>query len=298
MPIDKDGNIADVIMDPSSIISRMNAGRLYEQYFNGMSRKCQKLVRESVNYKYIDQCTDDEINNAYNIILGLLELLDTEQYKTYKSVKDINVKKDIVNEALTKEVYLLYKVSSDKLPYQITKDSINTIYQPTIDKVKYNRYGKTIVTKDSVLIAPIYTMILSKTADNFLSNASAKTNHFGMPIGVGSANRHKLPWRNSPVKTLSETESRLYVSYVSRKALAELKDRGVSSETHKHVYKNVLEAPIPTNIDHVVDRSVVPYGQDSGLGLINNIFNSGGISIEYVPENKFSSTRYKLKGIK
>ena len=286
MPVDKDGAIADVIMDPSSIISRMNAGRLYEQYINGMSRKCRKIVRECLNYKTIENCSDVEVEQAFKYIVGLTELLQTEQYEAYSKLKDINVKKDIVNEALTKEVYLLYKVSSDKLPYQITKDSINSIYKPTIDKVKYSRYGKTIVTKEPVMIAPIYTMILSKTADNFLSNASAKTNHFGMPIGVGSANRHKLPWRNSPVKTLSETESRLYVSYVSRRALAELKDRGVSSETHKHVYKNVLEAPIPTNIDHVVDRSVVPYGQDSGLGLINNIFNSGGISIEYVPEKK------------
>ena len=286
MPVDKDGSVADVIMDPSSIISRMNAGRLYEQYINGMSRKCRKLVRELVNYKSIENCTDSEVEQAFNYILGLTQLLETEQYAVYSKLKDINTKRDIVNECLTKEVYLLYKVSSEKLPYQITNDSIDTIYRPTLDKVKYNRYGKTIVTKDNVLIAPIYTMILSKTADNFLSNASAKTNHFGMPIGVGSANRNRLSWRNSPVKTMSETEIRLYVAYVSRLALAELKDRGVSANTHKHIYKNILEAEQPTNIDHVVDRANVPYGQDSGLGLINNIFNSGGINIKYVPENR------------
>lgn len=297
MPITIDGERADVIMDPSSIISRMNAGRLYEQYFNGMSRKCKKLIKEVLQNKKVSECSDAEVDEAYKYIVELTGILETEQHKAYSNVKDIMLKREIVNEAVEKEVYLLYKVSSEKLPYQVTNDSIPTKFRPTIAPVSYKSYGKTIVTKEPVMIAPIYTMILSKTADNFLSNASAKTNHFGMPIGVGSANRHKLPWRNSPVKTLSETESRLYVSYVSRRALAELKDRGVSSETHKHVYKNVLEAPIPTNIDHVVDRSVVPYGQDSGLGLINNIFNSGGISIEYVPENK-SVQQDINKGIK
>lgn len=286
MPIDKDGNVADVIMDPSSIISRMNAGRLYEQHINGMSRKCQTLIRQHVSYKNITQCTDKEVDECFNILLGLLELLETEQYAGYKMVTDMNVKRSIVEEVLTKEAYILYKVSSNRLPYQIANDSINTIYKPTLDKVQYKSYGKTITTKDSILIAPIYTMILSKTADNFLSNASAKTNHFGMPIGVGSANRNKLPWRNSPVKSLSETEFRLYVSYVSRRCIAELKDRGVSALTHRHLYKNILEAPQPTNIDNVVDRKVMPYGQDSGLALINNIFNSGGISIDYVSNRK------------
>ena len=129
------------------------------------------------------------------------------------------------------------------------------------------------------MIAPVYTIILSKIGDNFLSVAGAKLNHFGFPIGVGSATRNYLPYRASPTKILSETESRLYLSYVSRKAIAELKSRANDIDVHESLYRNILDSEIPTNIDTVYDRKEHGYGEDSAMELINNIFNCAGIEI-------------------
>ena len=42
--------IADVVMDPSSVVSRMNPGRIYEQKFNAISRKTQYEIRKAMNY--------------------------------------------------------------------------------------------------------------------------------------------------------------------------------------------------------------------------------------------------------
>ncbi|MEA3451261.1 MAG: hypothetical protein U9Q83_05090, partial [Bacteroidota bacterium] len=141
-------------------------------------------------------------------------------------------------------------------------------------------------TKDKLMIAPEYTILLAKTADNYLATASSKTNHFGLPIGSGAKTRHRMPYNNNAVKTISETESRLYISYVSRYGLAELKDRGASLNTHKHIYTGVLNADKPTNVESIVDRSIVPYGGESSLELINNIFNSAGVAIDYVKDTK------------
>lgn len=277
---------ADVVMDPSSLVSRMNVGRIYEHYFNAMSRKTQYEIRKAMGgIKSIDQYKVSELEAGWNILMGLLELIGTEQFIEYNKIKDIEVKKHILEECINKEVYIIYRVSSKKRPYQIVMDSRGTIYQPEVTKVHINgENGKVFTTKDDIMIAPIYTILLSKTSDSFLSVAGAKLNHFGFPIGVGSATRNYTPWRSSPTKILSETETRLYTSYVSRTAIAELKNRANNIDTHMAIYNNILNADTPTNIESVYDREKYGYEDDSAMELINNIFNCAGIEIKYIPE--------------
>lgn len=286
MPYDNFGNRADVIMDPSSVPSRMNAGRLYEQYFNAISRHTKKQVINMLgNVQDVSVCNDSQINQAFDVVLGLLKIIGTEQYDGYKQIKDRETKEVVLQEIIDKELFLLYKISSAKKPYQISLEVQGTMYEPPIDHINIKSNGMFKPSIDKIMIAPLYVILLAKTADNFLSTASAKTNHYGLPIGVGNTGKHRLPWRNSPVKILSETETRLFLAYGSRLGVAELKDRGNAMETHEHVYRNILNARTPTNIDRVVDRNKIPYGGDAALALVNDIFNAGGISIEYVPDN-------------
>ena len=134
------------------------------------------------------------------------------------------------------------------------------------------------------MISPQYTILLNKTAETYLSVEGASVKRFGFPISVGNTSKYRLPHRPNPVKTLSETETRLYTSYVSQRGILELKDRANSIKTHEALYKNILDAPMPTNIDSVVDRSKVPYGEDSALQLVNNIFNAAGLEMDWVPD--------------
>ena len=280
--------VADVVMDPSSLVSRMNVGRIYEQYFNAMSRKTQFEIKQAMGgVKPIEQYTDKNIKDGWEVLLGLYELIGTEQYISYSQVKDIQTMREILRECIEEEVYILYRVSSPKRAYQIVLDSKGTIYEPTVTKAYIQSPdGKVKETKSNVMIAPVYTILLNKTGDSFLSVAGAKLNHFGFPIGVGSATRNYLPWRSSPTKILSETETRLYNSYVSRKAIAELKSRANDINVHESIYKNILDSDVPTNIDTVYDRKEHGYGEDSAMELINNIFNCAGIEIVTCPTNK------------
>lgn len=286
MPIDKDGNRADIIMDGGSVVSRMNVSRMYEHYFNAISRKTRLELRKIIpQHVPVDKYEPKSLHHAWDIVLGLLKILDTEQYQIYKELKDEEQIKSIIHECINEEVYLLYKVSSKKKPYDIIKEIKGSIYEPTVDKVSFKDKvsGEIKMSKYPIMISPIYTILLSKTPENFLAVSGAKTNHYGLPVGVGNNVRDRLPWRNSPTKTLSETEVRLYLSYVSRKGIIELKDRANSIPTHEAVYENILNADQPGNIDVVVDRSKQPYGEDASLELVNNIFNAAGISIDYSP---------------
>lgn len=271
--------IADVVMDPASVISRLNPGRIYEQEFNAISRKTQFEIRKAMGYPKTNY-TNKEIDAGWNILLGLLKIIGTEQYDGYNQVSDIEIKKEILKECLEDEVYILYKVSSKIRPYQVVEMTKGTIYQPELNYVCIPTSSGDKLTKSKILIAPIYTMLLFKTAENYLSVAGAKLNHFSMPIGVGPSTRNFSPYRNSPVKAISETGGRLFASYVSRYALAELKDRANNLETHKEIYNNILNASNPTNIDKIVDRNKTPYGGDAALKLVDNIFNSAGFTTE------------------
>ena len=116
-----------------------------------------------------------------------------------------------------------------------------------------------------------------------LYTSSPNLNNFMFPIPVTSSNRDRFPYRNTPVKNISETEGRLFSFYGGREAIAELKDRANSVPTHRALYNNILTAQHPTNVDNLVDRNLVPFGNDSAIKLVQSIFNSIGMSYTYVP---------------
>lgn len=280
----------DAIMDPTSVPSRMNIGRLYEQYFNSMSRQ----VKSRVSAMFGDATADignivlyaenDIILKAFDYALGLLKIIGTEQYTTYAGLTNVDMKRTIVHEIVTKEFYIYYTVDSDKLPYQVVMDSLKTEYATEFGTVLFNVNGKFKDTIDKMMVAPIYLILLAKTGDTFLSTASSKTNHYGLPVGNGKNDKYSLPWRNSPTKAFSETEVRLYSAFVSLYGIAELKDRTNSIFTHSHIYRSILNADKPTDINNLVDRNVIPYGDDVALNLMNTILNCGGTELYYEAE--------------
>ena len=288
MPTTLDGKTrADVIMDPASVVARLNVSRLYEQYFCAMSRKTQDLIRSAIGIKKPDKYTEQELKKGMDLLLGLLKILDNDQYTEYAKVKDIEIMREIIAECVHDEVYILFSVSNRKPAYQILLDVEGTIYEPVYEPVTYKVEGKTVISKHDVLIAPTYNILLNKVANRAISTSSSKLNHYGLPVSVSNSSKNRFPAKESSLKNISETEHRLFVSYAGQKAAAELKDRAVNLETHEAIYNNILNAEYPTNIVDVVDRDKHGYTGDAAMEWIYSIFNCAGISIDYVedPEN-------------
>lgn len=274
---------ADIVMDPGSIISRMNPGRLYEQYFNGSSRRCQFLIRKAMNYPKMKlKYTNAEINKGWSLLLNYISIFETEQITEYSKITSENDKMEILLDCLNTEVFIYYKISSKKEAYRIVADLENSIYAPVKSKAYIVENGQVKKTKKEVIIAPIYTILLAKTADAFLSVSSANINHYNIPVKV-SANNDKH-YKNSGTKILSETETRLFVAYAGREFLAEIKDRCSSIESHKYMYMTILNADKPSNMEVFIHRDKCPFGNDKSIELLENIFNAGGIKIEFIKE--------------
>ena len=292
MPVDKYGNRADIIIDPTSITSRMNISRMYEQYFNSVSRHTKVMVVNKLlsidknmdMIELIDTLNAHRTIEVFDIVLGLLEIIGTEQYVGYLELKknnDIINIKHILKEIVEKELFIYYKVSSELKGYQIVTKLRETKYATPLSKIYFNHDGTTKESVTDMFIAPLYFILLFKTGDEYLSVASAKVNHFNFPIGNNKRSKTRTPYSPSPTKVVSETEGRIYTAYGSRFAMAELKDRANNIDTHKMIYKKLLTADKPTNIDKLVDRSEVPYGGDAAINLIDSIFNAFGLELTY-----------------
>jgi len=293
MPVDKYGNRADVVSDPTSIPSRMNISVHYEQYFNASSKRVKHLVTEKLYGidnsmdagAIVEILTPEETLDVFSIPLGMTGIINNQQHAAYSDlVKSNNIYaiKEILTEIVNKEFYIYYTVNDDRKPYQIVEDLKLSPYGADIDHIMIPKNGGMVPSKDKMMIAPLYMIMLFKTGDEFLSVSSAKTNHYNFPISVSKANRHRQPWRNSPTKVVSETENRLFAGYTKTRAgMAEVKDRANSISTHKLVYENILNADKPTNIDKIVDRAKTPYGTDQAIELVNSILNCSGIEVVY-----------------
>lgn len=289
MPFNQYGR-ADIVMDPSSIPSRMNVGRLYEQYYNAISRHVKYRVTQAINNRPLRSIPVEELESIWQIPLDLTKIVGSEQYDYFLQAT-YEDKIEILQYTLDKEFQILYKFKKwnkerPKEPYQVCLDVIGTEYEPPMTHLNYMVNGVMKTTKEKILLAPSYIILLGRTADNYLAVSSPKVNHFGFAIGISNNAKHNSVGRLNPVRTISETEGRLYVAYSKTPVgPAELSDRAKSIPTHKHIVRNILEAPNPTNIDRVVDRTLVPYGNDSAINLVNNILSSSGIELAYVHDD-------------
>jgi hypothetical protein len=129
-------------------------------------------------------------------------------------------------------------------------------------------------------------MLLEKIADDWSSVSSGKLQHFGILSPITKAEKFSYPYRNSPVRTIGETEGRIFASYCGREAIAEMMDRSNNPMTQRNVIWNILQSDKPTNIDSVVDRNYVSLGGSKPIQLIKHMFECAGFIPYYEPEDK------------
>lgn len=287
MPYNEYGR-AEMIVDSSSSISRMNMARLYQPYFCGASRFVQYNLRNMANGRDIYTIPENEVESMYRYLMGFLGKFATEQFDAYAQADELQ-KREILNECLTEEVFVMHKVTSEKKAYQIQRDIENSEYAPPHTKIIIpTQHEDGTITYDEseekIYIAPLYTMVLNKNADNMSYNSSPDLNIFKFPNTVSSINKDKLPYRRSPIRSISETEYRLYTVTGGRRGIGELKDRANSVPTHMAIYNNILRSDNPTDVNDIVNRKINKFGQDSGIKLVESTFKMLGLDFEYFKE--------------
>lgn len=291
MPIDQYGNRADLIIDPTSIISRINIGSLYEHYFNGTSRDVRKLICESLGMKKGDASLDklskldpSIVLVAYQTYLKYLSIVSQRQYDFYANLSETE-KLEALTVIVNDDLYTY-------MPTDNTNDSVGMVTELEktfgfkIGPVVYTgASGNKVTTKTDVRIAPMYYMLLDKIADSWSGVATGKLQHFGVLTPITKSEKFALPFKNTATKTCGETEGRLMVGYAGEEAVAEVMDRANNPQTQRNIVWNILNADKPTAIKEVVDRKNIPLGSSKNLQLVKHILHCSGISLKYEVED-------------
>lgn len=270
MPIDKDGNRADIIMDPNATVSRMNLGRLYEHYISGAARDVTKRVKNIIGNIPVIAASDAEIETAYNMVVDFYSVVSSRMEKWFRNTGNVDKRKHI--ESIIKDgIYLYIPPENEKEPRRIV-EALETQFPQTYGPVQYiGNSGNLVTTKFPVRIAPMYIMLLEKTADDWSAVSSGILQHFGVLAPIPKSLRYTKPSRNQAVRAMGETETRISVSYVGPKVTADIMDRNNSVKTHENIVESILAAKQPTNINTAVDRIKNPMGEARPLQIVKHI---------------------------
>lgn len=208
MPVDKYGNVVDILINPYSIPGRSNPGQNYEQELLFIADRVVDQMKAMDNYgnrfkhmmKYMEIVDKD---NA-TFIESMYKSLDTRSKHLFidQVMKDgIYVRQHPFYGAKERELeslYNLFNVRPDKLKVTIPID-VNGV----IEDRQYE-------TENSIIIAKQYIMVLKHTDEGkFSSTAASYTNTMGLPH---KGNRKiDVPYRETPIK-LGEMEINVLVN--------------------------------------------------------------------------------------
>lgn len=302
MPVDQDGNRADIIMDPNSTISRMNIGRFYEQYFNAASRDVHKRICSSFNVKPFSSYSDafsvvsnspkEIVEKNYQYLLNYYKIMSPRMYNWFQDGKIPDTPEQYISDIINRGVALYIPTDNEPMSEDIIlrleedRKIIDEYYKPLYGPVSYiGNSGKRVTTKNNARIGSVYFILLEKTGDDWNSVASGKLQHFGILSQITKQDKFSKPARNQAVRGSGEAEVRIMISYIGPKYVAELMDRNNNPFTHNLICHQILSADVPTNIDNLVDRKLYPYGGSKPLQLVKHILEASGLRFKNIPHS-------------
>lgn len=296
MPVDDDGNRADIITGPDSIPGRMNLGRLAGPYFAGAARDVRKQIMEEfgLGRNFDGRLTLEEVkaiprpqfDKGVSTLLLYYSLTSEFSYREYTEVLTEEEQYQWIMDIINDKIYNFFPIETQKRFDEMQQD-IEKHFKLTYGPVTYvGRSGKKVRTKNKFRIAPMYTMLLDKIADAWLSVDMGKLSNFGILAPTNRADKYTSPWRCTPPKLEGETEGRLYAGIGSQEMIAETFDRYGNIATQRAIAYNILHAEDPADIPVLVDREKIPLGSSRGIQIAQHQFRCSGFEVIYKPEKK------------
>lgn len=290
MPRNSDGTYADVVTDGTSVIKRMNVGRLYEHQISGAARdvslRMRKIIgRDKVTKEWLLNQDDKLIEQLWNMSMQLHSCIGGVQYQTYLALTSKEDICEVLEDQINTYVKIFLPINHNKSLHQISTD-IEKVVKPTYGKVIFNdpETGKEYISDKKIRIGSLYFILLNKIADDGSSVAIAKQQHFGVLTSSTKHDKYSNAWRNSPVRTDGESEVRIKLGYAGEELEAETMDLSNSSMSQREIYNNILTAEKPSNIERIIDRSKFPLGTSKPLQIIQHSLMCAGFRMESIPD--------------
>lgn len=292
MPINAEGVRAELIVSSNSTIARSNWARGFNPYFAGAARDLTKNLRVMLNFSEVPseeqvELLDDALfQKAYNVLLKFYAIVSPKQYYWYSQK---------VLDPAKRRIHLLACLQKPVRIFMPVDNAINDIdavlhlereFPQCYSPITYHaETGVTVTTPKPVRIAPHYIMLLEKIADSGSSTSIGQLQHHGLLASQTKSEKYSLPYRPSPTRNTGEAEARLLLFYAkSPEGIADILDRSNNPETMRAIAARLLRDPTPSNIQSVIDRSVIKYGNTRPLQFFKHFMATQGMQIEYMSE--------------
>jgi hypothetical protein len=293
MPVDENGNRADIVMDPNATVSRMNLGRLYEQYFNASARDLVKEITAVLNVApdphlfntltKLEAEAGSAFNHVWERLMGFYGIVSPKMREWFDTKAYTKSRAHHLTEIINDRIYIYHPPETD----HETTDAVRQLeqhYKPTYGPVTYTGYsGRKVTTRNPVRIGSIYIILLEKTGDDWAAVSSGKLQNFGVLAQITNQDKYSQSTRNQAVRAMGETETRIVSSCVGPLIAAEIIDRNNNTTTHRQVTDSILRADKPSYIEDAVDRTVNPLGNARPLQLVKHLAFCGGWKFTYKP---------------
>ncbi len=291
MPVDAEGNVADIVMAPDGTIARTNYARLYMMQFGAAAVKATRIIRSKTGLG--DDCALEEVeylpknvfDDVWEFLIETYSRLNPEHSRLLNELPE-KYKHLHVHECLTTGVRFIRDVACKKPAPVAAWDMeqwLPVCYGPVTHQLIKD--GRVEVTKDPVLIAPVAIMLLDKTAEDTLTVSTAAHGPFGVLIKHNQADKYSKPWKDSPARTIGESEARAYAAHTKDpEMIADMMDRANNPAVQLAMARKIVSSERPGGIEDIIDRSVYDYGDTRPIGIATNFLQCYGVKMVYVPE--------------
>ena len=294
MPRDASGRYAEVVVASNATIDRSNWGRNYGPYFAASARDLTEWIRSRLNLgknateEQIMMVDDSVFNEVYERLLKFYAILSPHSYRHYQHV---------VKDNTSRRLHVLSCVNDKVTVFMPIDNPINDIdavlhleehFPQTFGKVTDREEGADItVSENNVRIHPVYFMLLDKIADQGSATSMGKLQHHGLLASQTRSEKHTLPYRPGPTRTVGEMEAQLLLLYAQTpRAVAEIHDMSNNPTSTRKVCSIYLRHKTPSNVDRLIDRKIIPYGGGRPLQFLQQFMSTQGAWIDYMTEKE------------
>ena len=273
MPVDADGNVADIIMDGGSIVNRLNPSRTFEIDINASFARTRKTIIESIKM-------DGSRENYLKMFNWLLEAYDIVSPRFADIVRRVDPFKHI-QAVLKDDIHLWIPTDNPRQPDLMIEELLSK-YPKCFGPILITMDdGRKVWSENPGTIGKQYIIILEKTGEEYSAVSSPVLQHQGIPGKLTKADKQSSPGRPQATRITGETEGRLINSLAHHDALFKLLDIANSPTTHRAVCRQLLTHPTPTNIDQIVDREKYPRGGNRIVRIGNDGLFAAGFMFDY-----------------
>lgn len=287
MPIDANGNYADIIGDGDSVQKRTNTGVLYEQCYNAFRRELEETLRSLFGIDRKRPTRDEllrckvqheNMSMAWDYTMAFVIKASPIMYEYIQESleKKLFTKDEFILSILEDRLRTYWPQNTAKSWPEIIKD-LRDNFPITFGPIDYvDNNGDTITTVDNVMIGEMYFIRLDKLGEDWAAVNSPKMSAHGTASKLTSTDKYSNPGRTQSTRFWGESEMRLGEAYVGPESIAEQLDRTNNALKHEHILKQIHRSLGPMDIIDVLGCNDYPRGDGRPLQFINHMLECYG----------------------